>query len=105
MTAEAKGSAEKFAPLSSEEQETVISWDRADRTARIYTTDRRYIGKLDKLYDRVRVYRNADGITAVEYEVPEKLISFRSGVTSRVWTEEERRAASERMKKRRKEQR
>lgn len=105
MTAEAKGSAEKFAPLSSEEQETVISWDRADRTARIYTTDRRYIGKLDKLYERKQIHRNADGITAVEYEVPEKLISFRSGVTSRVWTEEERRAASERMKKRRKEQR
>ena len=44
MTAEATGSAEKCAPLSSEEQETVISWDRADRTARIYTTDRRYSG-------------------------------------------------------------
>lgn len=105
MTAEATGCAEKFAPLSSEEQETVISWDRADRTARIYTSDRRYIGKLDKLYERKQIHRNADGITAVEYEVPEKLISFRSGVTSRVWTEEERRAASERMKKRRKEQR
>lgn len=105
MTAEAKGSADKFAPLSSEEQETVITWDRADRKARIYTSDRRYITKLDKLYDRARVYRNAGGITAVEYEIPEKLISFRSGVTSRVWTEEERRAASERMKKRRKEQR
>ena len=105
MTAEATGSAEKFAPLSSEEQETVISWDRVDRTARIYTTDRRYIGKLDKLYERKRIHRNTDGITAIEYEVPEKLISFRSGVTSRVWTEEERRAASERMKKRRKEQR
>ena len=105
MTAEATGSADKFAPLSSEEQETVISWDRADRTARIYTTDRRYIGKLDKLYERKQIHRNADGITAVEYEVPEKLISFRSGVTSRVWSEEERRAASERMKKRRKEQR
>lgn len=105
MTAEATGSADKFAPLSSEEQETVISWDRADRTARIYTTDRRYIGKLDKLYDRVRVYRNADGITAVEYEVPEKLISFRSGIVKKNLTDEQRRAKSEQMKKWHKERR
>ena len=102
MTAEAKGSAEKFAPLSSEEQETVISWDRADRTARIYTTDRRYIGKLDKLYDRVRVYRNADGITAVEYEVPEKLISFRRETSKKEYTDEEKRLLVERLKKGRK---
>ena len=102
MTAEATGSAEKFAPLSSEEQETVISWDRVDRTARIYTTDRRYIGKLDKLYDRVRVYRNADGITAVEYEVPEKLISFRRETSKKEYTDEEKRLLVERLKKGRK---
>lgn len=102
MTAEATGSADKFAPLSSEEQETVISWDRADRTARIYTTDRRYIGKLDKLYDRVRVYRNADGITAVEYEVPEKLISFRRETSKKEYTDEEKRLLVERLKKGRK---
>lgn len=105
MTAEATGSAEKFAPLSSEEQETVISWDRADRTARTYTTDRRYIGKLDKMYERKQIHRNADGITAVEYEVPEKLISFRSGVTKRQLTDEQRRAKSEQMKKWHKERR
>ena len=102
MTAEAKGSAEKFAPLSSEEQETVISWDRADRTARIYTTDRRYIGKLDKLYERKQIHRNADGITAVEYEVPEKFISFRSGIVKKNLTDEQKAAFVERMKKTRK---
>lgn len=105
MTAEAKGSAEKFAPLSSEEQETVISWDRADRTARIYTTDRRYIGKLDKMYERKQIHRNADGITAVEYEVPEKLVSFRSGIVKKNLTDEQRRAKSEQMKKWHKERR
>lgn len=98
MTAEAKGSAEKFAPLSSEEQETVISWDRADRTARIYTTDRRYIGKLDKLYERKQIHRNADGITAIEYEVPEKLISFRSGVVKMNLTDEQRKKIGERLR-------
>lgn len=97
--AEAKESAEKFAPLSSEEQETVISWDRVDRTARIYTTDRRYIGKLDKMYERKQIHRNADGITAVEYEVPEKLISFRSGIVKKNLTDEQKAKLSGQMKK------
>ena len=100
--AEVKESADKFAPLSSEEQETVISWDRVDRTARIYTTDRRYIGKLDKIYERKQIHRNADGITAVEYEVPEKLISFRSGIVKKNLTNEQKTAFVERMKKTRK---
>lgn len=95
--AEVKASADKFAPLSSEEQETVISWDRADRTARIYTTDRRYIGKLDKMYERKQIHRNADGITAIEYEVPEKLISFRSGVVKMNLTDEQRKKIGERL--------
>ena len=92
---------EKFAGLPTAEQETVITIDRETRRARIYTSDTRYINKLDKRYERVRVHRNADGITAVEYEVPEKLISFRSGVTTRVYTDEERRILSERAKKQR----
>ncbi len=92
---------EKFAGLPTAEQETVITIDRETRRARIYTSDTRYINKLDKRYERVRVHRNADGITAVEYEVPEKLVSFRSGVTTRVYTDEERRILSERAKKQR----
>ena len=91
--------AESFAGLSAIEQETVITIDRETRRARIYTSDTRFINKLDKLYERKKVHRNADGITAVEYEVPEKYISFRSGKTTRVYTEEERAALSERMKK------
>lgn len=92
---------EKLAGLPTAEQETVITIDRETRCARIYTSDTRYINKLDKRYERVRVHRNADGITAVEYEVPEKLVSFRSGVTTRVYTDEERRILSERAKKQR----
>ena len=91
--------AESFAGLSTIEQETVITMDKETRRARIYTSDNRFINKLDKLYERKEVHRNEDGITAVEYEVPEKYISFRSGKTTRVYTEEERAALSERMKK------
>lgn len=88
-----------FAGLPCNEQETVICIDRETRAARIYTSDTRFINKLDKLYERKRVHRNEDGITAVEYEVAEKLISFRSGLSKRVYTDEERAALSERMKK------
>ena len=88
-----------FAGLPCNEQETVICIDRETRAARIYTSDTRFINKLDKLYERKRVHRNEDGITAVEYEVPEKYISFRSGVIKLNLTEEEKRIRSERMKK------
>ena len=88
-----------FAGLPCNEQETVICIDRETRAVRIYTSDTRFINKLDKLYERKRVHRNEDGITAVEYEVAEKLISFRSGLSKRVYTDEERAARAERMKK------
>lgn len=91
--------AESFAGLSYVEQETVITIDRETRRACIYTSDTRFINKLDKLYERKKVHRNADGITAVEYEVPEKYISFRSKITKPNYTEEQRAALSERMKK------
>ena len=91
--------AESFAGLPISEQETVITIDRETRRACIYTSDTRFINKLDKLYERRRVHRNADGITAVEYEVPEKYISFRKGVVRQELSEEQRAARSERMKK------
>ena len=91
--------AESFAGLPISEQETVITIDRETREARIYASDTRTINKLDKLYERRRIHRNADGITAVEYEVPEKYISFRKGVVRQELSEEQRAARSERMKK------
>lgn len=99
MTAKTNTKAESFAGLSTIEQETVITIDRETRRARICTSDTRFINKLDKLYERKRVHRNADGITAVEYEVPEKYISFRSTIHRRTLTDEQKRAFTERMKK------
>lgn len=88
-----------FAGLPCNEQETVICIDRETRAARIYTSDTRFINKLDKLYERKRVHSNEDGITAVEYEVPEKYISFRKGIVRQQLTDEQKRIRSERMKK------
>ena len=96
---------EKFAGLSTIEQETVLTIDRETRRAYIYTSDTRFINKLDKLYERKKVHRNADGITAVEYEVPEKFISFRSKIAKLTLTDEQRRVLSEQMKKRNEERR
>ena len=88
-----------FAGLPCNEQETVICIDRETRAARIYTSDTRFINKLDKLYERKRVHSNEDGIRAVEYEVPEKYISFRKGIVRQQLTDEQKRIRSERMKK------
>lgn len=81
------------------EQETVIVIDRQTRKASIYSTDTRFINKLDKRFERTKEHFDEDGIYAVEYEVPENLISFRSPTTKRTMTEEQKKAASERMKK------
>lgn len=78
------------------EQETVIVIDRQTRKANIYSTDTRFINKLDKRYERTKEHYNEDGICAVEYEVPENLVSFRN---KRELTEEQKKAISERMKK------
>ena len=90
---------EKFAGLPAAEQECVITIDRDTRCARIYASDTRYINKLDKIYKRVRIHQNCDGITAVEYEVPEKMISFRSKISKPNFSEEHRKALAERAKR------
>lgn len=101
MTAKTNTRAESFAGLSTIEQETVITIDRETRRAYIYTSDTRFINKLDKLYERKKVHRNADGITAVEYEVPEKLVSFRRRLMN--LTDEEKRKRVAHLHKKREE--
>lgn len=93
---------EKFAGLPTAEQECVVTIDRETHCARIYASDTRYINKLDKIYKRLRIHQNCDGVTAVEYEVPEKLISFRREVVKMNLTDEQRRKIGERLNKRRK---
>lgn len=86
------------------EQETVIQISRDTEIANIYTTDSRYINKLDKIYNPTRIIKNKRRIVAKEYEVPAKLISFRSKVTKLNLTDEQRKKLSDEMKKRRKEE-
>ena len=91
-----------LAGLPVNEQETVITIDRETRRATIYTSDTRYINKLDKRYERTREHVNNGKLAAVEYEVDEKLISFRSGIVKQNLTEEQRQKIAARLKKGRK---
>lgn len=88
-----------LAGLPVNEQETVITIDRETRRATIYTSDTRYINRLDKRYERMREHINNGKLAAVEYEVDEKLISFRSGIVKQNLTEEQRQKIAARLKK------
>ena len=83
------------------EQETIVNIDRETDTATIYTTDSRYINKLNKIYTPSNIVKNSNKIVAVEYKVPAKMISFRSKmVEKKSMTVDEKKALISRLKKR-----
>ena len=69
--------------LSIEEQETVVQIDRQTKKAVIYTSDTRVMNKLDKKYERAKEHRSDGRIVALEFHVPEALITFRSPRTKK----------------------
>lgn len=86
-----------------EEQETVVQFDRTSDNMSIYTSDRRYITKLDKIYKRSKEFKYNGKVEAVEYIVPVKLLTFRSKpVQRKALTEEQKKEKVEAMKKNRK---
>lgn len=83
-----------------EEQETVINFSRTEDKAILYTSDRTWMTKMDKL-----VKSNPKMFKVVEeneiskrYEFPKSLLTVRKGYVN--LTEEQRKARSEMMKKR-----
>ena len=83
-----------------EEQETVINFSRTEDKAMLYTSDRTWMTKMDKL-----VKSNPKMFKVVEeneiskrYEFPKSLLTVRKGCVN--LTEEQRKARSEMMKKR-----
>lgn len=88
--------------VPTDEQETVIQFDRSGTTCHVYTTDSTMMTKLDKIHKRVRQdYVNRKPIAAY-YEFDKKLLSFRSKIPKRTLTDEQKKAASERLRKGRK---
>ena len=84
------------------EQETVICIGRDDKKARIYTSDTRWMTKLDKVAKRTEVHRQSRAVVAVEYIVPEKWVKV-AQPRKRNLTEAQKAALSDRLQKARKE--
>lgn len=86
--------------LRPEEKEVHITWSVADKTARIFTSDPVTLRKLDALVeacpDSYRILKEEDwnGNRTATYCVSSKLISFRK---PRTFSDEQRKAAAERM--------
>ena len=91
--------------IGTDEQETVVQFNRNGKTATIYTSDSTVMTKLDKLvgngyYSVQREVKNEDGLVVAKFYLllDKSLVSFRSSKTTRVLTDEQRKAMGERLK-------
>jgi len=91
--------------LSGFEREVVICFNAADDTSDLYTADPVYIRKLDKLvrqnpeqFKEIRQEKLDGQIIAKRYELPKAFISLRGKKRKNTMTEEQRKAAAERMR-------
>lgn len=92
--------------IPTNEQETVISYSRNDKTARIWTSDSTTMTKLDKLvadedapaWQLEREDTINGEVVGKSYLTDKGLVSFRKAKVTKTMTEEQKEAASERMK-------
>ncbi len=93
--------------LNISEQETTVSFTRDSDICTVYTSDRTIMTRLDKLaesdsspYWKLKEeYKLHNGeLIGKTYETHKRLISFRSNITTRELSEEQKEAASERFK-------
>ena len=94
-----------LAGASADEQETTIVLSRTEDKMSIWTTDNTMVTKLRALmvknpkdYKLVGISTRNGSPAAYEFEAPKKLLSLRSGETTRVYTDEQRAAAAERLR-------
>ena len=88
--------------VPTDEQETVIRFDRNGTKCYVYTTDSTVMTRLDKIHKRVKQDYINRKFVAAYYEFDKKLLSFRSIVPKRTLSAEQKKAATERLKKGRK---
>lgn len=74
--------------VPADEQETVVQYSRNTDTATIYTTDSTVVNKLDKKYKRTRIHCSGGQISAVEYDIPKSMVSYRTKTSTRPVSEE-----------------
>ena len=89
-----------------EERETIVNIGRLDDYAEIYTSDERYMTKLDKMvknnpdeWKLIRTDTCAGDIVAKVYRCPAGFITFRSKKVTRELTDEQRAEMAERAKR------
>ena len=87
--------------IPTQEQETVICIGRDDKKARVYTSDTRWMTKMDKVAARQKIHKQGRAITAVEYVVPEKYVKMAIPRKRNLSTEQKTKLA-EQLKKARK---
>ena len=87
------------------EQETTISFGRTDTTARMWVADntmltkvRNLIAKAPHNYKITAITYCGDEVTGFEVEFPKDLLSFRSDYKTMNFTDEQKAAATERIK-------
>lgn len=88
----------EYARTPIQEQETIITWYRTDTQATIYTSDRKMMTKLDKMYPRIKQLYDHNKIYAVEYALAPTLITFRKQKVKQNITKGERKARAKRAK-------
>ena len=86
--------------LTAFERETVVNFNDGENIAEVYTAQRPVITKLKKNPAAKLIEEGTfEGSVWARFELPKALVSFRSGRVKRQLTQEQRRDASERMKR------
>ena len=92
--------------VSTDEQETTINYGRNDEEAEVYTSDNTVLTKIKNIFSSddcewklKNVVKDRKGnVVSVFFSVPKKLISLRAKTVKSSLTDEQRRAAAERLK-------
>lgn len=90
--------------VPTDEQETVIQFDRNGTVCHVYTTDSTVMTKLDKIHKRVKQDYVGGKPIAAYYEFDKKLLSFKKKRIKQNLTDEQRKQIGERLTKSRKTQ-
>ena len=89
--------------ITREEQETIITYDRAGQSMNVYTADPFLMARLDKLpdvYKKVRVQKQGGVVVSAEYEADKALVTLRTKKPAiRKMSDGEKREVAERLAK------
>jgi hypothetical protein len=89
----------KLHKVSPEEQETIINFNKGEQNASVFTYDERWQKRMEKQFGLMPVFEN--GFGGKEYIVDKKRIMLPrpKGTSVRVYTDEEKKAVAERLRK------